>query len=265
MEFAKNMSFSLGAALIGAIFIVLGVSDGFTISNFDLAIGQTWAKIVLILLGFFLVLFAVFFEIKTKIISFDNRKTDSRSKIRIRPNAEDFFYTLDEKGIESFPELINGAVSIKIMGRTIVNLLNLYEKELEQIGKTGCELKFLLVNPESSASKSLYGVNPEAFHNNAIATARHLERLINSIGANLQTRIINKAPTVSIVIIEKNESIKGILQIQFYFLHSARGRDRPIFNIQHGDKYFKTFVDEFNELWNEGSDWKIRKFLDKNL
>lgn len=266
MDAIKNISFSIALVIIGAIFILIGASGGLFIDNFSFIIDQSWAKGILLIFGVGMVGTAVFVEMKSKSTQ-PKLQTHDRSidkSLYQHTGAESFFYTLDKKGIESFPEMITDAISIKIMARTIVNLLNQYEKDLEKICETGCELKFLLVNPESDVSKSLYGINPEAFYNNAIATARHLERLRGTIGTKLQTRIINRAPTISIVIVEKNEAINGMIQTQFYFLHSAVGRDRPIFNIHFGDKWFQTFADEFNELWKEGIDWKTKAFLDKN-
>lgn len=264
MDALKNISFSIALVVIGAIFILVGASGGVFVSNFQFEINQSWEKGMLIVFGILMVGGAVYVEIRSK--AGQNKSTSSTSE---KPtgqssDAENFFYTLDKKGLESFPELIKDAVSVKITARTIVNLLNQYGNDLEELGKSGCELKFLVVNPESDVSKSLYGINPEAFYNNAVATARHLERLKASLGSKLQTRIINKAPTVSIMIIEKKDAIKGIVQIQFY-LYSVIGRNRPVFDIRHGDKWFKMFSEEFNVLWMEGTEWDTKTFIERNL
>jgi len=266
MDAIKNISFSIALVVIGAIFILVGASGGIFFSNFQIEIDQSWEKGMLIVFGILMVGAAVLVEIRSKAGQFkgfgsggSGEKPTGQSS-----DAENFFYTLDKKGLESFPELIKDAVSVKITARTIVNLLNQYGNDLEELGRSGCELKFLVVNPESDVSKSLYGINPEAFYNNSVATARHLERLKVSLGSKLQTRIINKAPTVSIMIIEKKDAVKGIVQIQFY-LYSVIGRNRHIFDIRHGDKWFKMFAEEFNVLWMEGIEWDTKTFLERNL
>ena len=158
--------------------------------------------------------------------------------------------------------MVKDAVRVQILGRTAVNLLSQYQKVFEQLGGGGCEICLLFVDPLSEASKFLYGGNPEIYRNNIISASHNIKKLKFVLESRLQVRVTKHAPTLSIIIIEKRDSQQNFIQVQLYFLHSAVGRDRPIFRVNYGDKWYEIFQDEFNRLWSESIECDVSEFLD---
>jgi hypothetical protein len=268
MEILKNISFSIALFLIGAVFILGGLSGGLTTSNFSITVQEAWSKVISIIIGGILVVVAIYVEIKLRPPS--DKKPAEKSTVEIVPasadtkslRAEEFFYTLDDKLAEGFPGLVKDSIRVQILGRTAVNLLGQYEKVFEQLIKSGCEIQLLFVNPLCDASKYLYGSNPEIYRNNIVSASQHLNRLRNIAGRKLQVRVIEYAPPISIIIIEKPDMKECFIQVQLYFLHSAVGRDRPIFKVSHDDKWHNIFRDEFTQLWADSKEWDVSLFLE---
>ena len=179
---------------------------------------------------------------------FDNRKSIHESKTI---NAEDFFYTLDEKVDSNFPELIKDAKSVSILARTAVNLLGQYERQFEELGKRNCSVKLLFISPKSEAVKYVYGSNPEIFDENIRKMNYHLSKLKQKNGHLFEARCINHAPTTSLILIEREEN--SYIVVQLYFLHSRISRDRPLFKVFSTDIWYNAFYDEFNLLWDGAS------------
>jgi hypothetical protein len=268
-EIVKNISFSVAVFLIGAIFIFLGLSGGFTTSSFSFIIQDIWLKVISSLIGIVFTSFAIYAEIKSKFIAAGSTtaKSDGEGTSRVdtkqsRIQAQDFFYTLDDVQAENFPTLIRESTCVYILARTVVNLLSQYEKAFEQLGLQGCEIKLLFVDPSSEASRLLYGSNPEVYRNNITLAAQHLKRLKQVTGPRLQVRVMKHAPTLSIIVIGKKDPAQSFIHAQLYFLHSAVGRDRPIFRVQYCDKWYGIFQDEFSQLWSNGVEWDAARFLD---
>jgi hypothetical protein len=159
--------------------------------------------------------------------------------------------------------MVEGAIRVQILGRTAVNLLGQYEKLFEQLGKDGCEIQLLFVDPLCETAKFIYGSNPEVYKNNIISASQHLSRMKNIVGHSLQVKVTKHAPTMSIIAIEKQDMQQGFLQVQLYFLHSAVGRDRPIFRITRGDRWYRVFRDEFTQLWSDSVEWDMSHFLEQ--
>lgn len=169
-------------------------------------------------------------------------------------DSKTFFYTLDDKHDANFPSLVKGAKKLFVLARTAVNLLGQYERNIIENIKNGCEFRFLFVSPSSDAVKYIYGSNPEIYTENAKKMKTHVESIKSKTGKEFQIKTIDKAPTVSIIYVEKEDG-ESYLVVQFYFLHSKIGRDRPLFKLKKDDVWFQTFKDEFDILWDESKDW----------
>ena len=164
------------------------------------------------------------------------------------------FYTLDDASENNFSHLIKGAKKVHILARTAVNLLSLYEREISEIIKNGCEVRFLFVGSSSDAVKYIYGSNPELYFENARKMHSHIKSIKNTTGKDIEVKTINHAPTVSIIYVEKDNDVSFVV-VQFYFLHSRLGRDRPIFKLTKNDRWFFAFKDEFDKLWSSADIW----------
>lgn len=180
-----------------------------------------------------------------------------------RARAEEFFYTLDDPLAETFPNMVKDAIRVQILGRTAVNLLGQYQKVLTELGNRGCEVQLLFVDPASQAAEFLYGSDPEFYRSNITIAARQIKKLKQTMGNRLQVRATKHAPTVSVIIIEKQERSLGYMHVQLYFLHSAVGRDRPAFRLDYDDKWYSIFLEEYSQLWSGSSEWSATNYLDK--
>lgn len=269
MDFLKNISFSIALFLVGTVFLFLSLSRGFTVSSYNFTIQDTWARVASSIVGGILVVIAIYLEVKgrptgEKGSTEEPATKETRSSLpeARRQRAEEFFYTLDDESCEGFPNMVKDAARVQILGRTAVNILCQYDRVFEQLGKAGCEIQLLFVDPSSEASKFLYGSNPEIYMNNIISASQHLRKLKSIVGNRLHVKVTKHAPTSSIIVVEKQDIQQGFIHVQLYFLHSAVGRDRPIFKVNHGDKWYGIFRDEFTQLWADSIEWDISLFLE---
>lgn len=167
--------------------------------------------------------------------------------------AQDFFYTLDDKVNSNFPDIIKDAKSVSILARTAVNLLSQYERQFDELVKRNCLIRLLFISPKSEATRYVYGSNPEIFEENVRKMNFYLTRLKDKNNNLFQARSIECAPTVSLIMIEKENPKDNFIITQLYFLHSRISRDRPLFKVYPSDKWYNAFYEEFNQLWDQGS------------
>jgi hypothetical protein len=259
MEVLKDLPFGIALLIIGAIFALLGLSGGFSVANYSLMIQETWARVVTSLVGGSLIGLGTYMELKSSSLL---EKSDAKDVEEEKPSesaelqAEAFFYTLDHDRAQGFPDMVGGAIRLGILARTGVNLLNQYHNTFEQLSRSGCETRILFVDPSSEACKLLYS-NLEMYRSNIAAAASHLKELRQVCGRQLEVRVIQYVPTVSIITVEKPDPQQSFVQVQLYFLHGALGWDRPIFRVSHGDKWYRVFQDEFSKLWSDSEKWDV--------
>lgn len=67
MDTLKSISFSIALFIIGAIFVLLGLSGGITISNNSLIIQELWAKLSSTIIGMILIIAAFYLEVRLKL------------------------------------------------------------------------------------------------------------------------------------------------------------------------------------------------------
>jgi hypothetical protein len=258
MDFIKNLSFTLALFLVGALFLLLGILGGFHFGEYyNVVVQNNWARIGLLVVGAAFVGLAIYIELKLKGAP-KNTPTEPNAHAAVTVEkicADNFFYTLDDQAAANFASLTAGAHRISILSRTAVNLLSQYQKIFEQLGSSGCSLRLLFIDPNCEAARYVYGNATDVYLNNVKITSAHLKTLRGKIGANLQARTTKHAPTLSIIIIEKQPVGESYIRVQLYFLHSCVGRDRPIFKVNHSEKWYDIFVAEFNQIWAAGDDW----------
>lgn len=271
-EFLKKAPMTVALFVIGAIFVIIGLVEKIDISGNVVQIPTDWGKIFAVGLGMILMFFScvLVYQQYAAIKNQPNRKRHHKTKENsafqesksFPAKAEDFFHTLDDKlPADSFPNMIKNCEQIDIMTRTSINLLSQYQKEFEKLGKSGCKINLLFVDPESVTSEFLYGTNTPLYRSNITGAARIIKALQNVIGEKLEVRVTQHAPTVSIINFKKHQQ-KGFIQASLYFIHGAYGRDRPIFQIESQDKWYEIFENEFDEIWKKSNKWDVAKFLD---
>lgn len=261
MNLPKGTSFSVVLVIIGSLFLVLGLSARIPIGNEYFVMQEMWARAFAILTGIIFIFFASYLEIKSKIQRKKAKtlKVDSKDSTTISSEdarAETFFYTLDEERSDSFPDIIQNASQVSILGRTAVNLISQYKKVFQSLAMNGCKVRLLFVDPFSEACKFLYGGSQEIYRHNVDITNSHISELKKSMGNNLEIKLIKPAPTSSMIIVERQTASQNLIRVQLYFLHSCVGRDRPIFSVNYNDKWYNIFMEEFTRLWQDGEDWQ---------
>ena len=258
MDFLKGLSFAIIAFIIGAIFLLLGILGGIPLgANSNLTIQSVGIRIVLDVVGAVFVCLGFYAEFKQKGVPLlltgqfgKPAKTDVKEL-----SAERFFSTLDDPAVANFSLMAQGAQRISILGRTAVNLLSQYQREFERLGSTGCSIRLLFVDPLCEASRYVYGNTPHVYWNNINIASTHLRTIQEKLGSQLQVKTTKHAPTLSVIIVEKQPIGESFARVQLYFLHSRVGRDRPVFQVNHSDRWYNVFVEEFNQIWAAGEGW----------
>lgn len=271
-DFLKKTPLTVALFVVGAIFVIFGLAEKIEIAGNTLQIATDWGKIVLLVLGVTLMIFSGVLVYQQYSIAKNQtgrkRSHKPKSVISVQEHktlpakAENFFHTLDDKlPADTFPNMIKNCEQIDIMTRTSINLLSQYQREFEKLGKSGCKINLLFVDPDSVTSNFLYGSNTQLYRSNITGAARIIKSIQDVIGDKLEVRVTPHAPTVSIINFKKHQQ-KGFIQASLYFLHGAVGRDRPIFHIESQDKWYEVFENEFDEIWKKSSNWNVAKFLD---
>jgi hypothetical protein len=261
MDVLKNISFSIALFIIGAIFVLLGLSGGITIGSNSLAMQESWAKILSIIIGAILVTAAIYLEVKPRQPTKSGISVTTKGGQRAR--ADSVIYTLDDESAESFPSMIDGANRVQILGRTAVNILSQYEEKFIELGKNGCEIQVLFLDPLCETAKFIYGENPNLYKSNIVSACQHLNLIKSTVGHRLQVRVTKHTPTISIVAIEKQDIQKSFVQVQFYFLSGVRGRDRLVFRVDYDDRWYQAFRNEFTQSWSESPEWNVSHYLEQ--
>lgn len=168
--------------------------------------------------------------------------------------STDIFHTLDDEK-ETFEQYTKGAKRVSILARTGVNILSQYSRIFENLGKNNCEIRLLLLDKNSAASRYVYGQNKQIFIKNYEKTIWHYKEIKKNIKDNISLKFINPAPTLSTVIVEKDNG-EDFISVQLYFIHSCIGRDRPLFRVYKKSKWFKVFLEEFEHLWRTHEEYK---------
>lgn len=168
-------------------------------------------------------------------------------------DSSSFFYTLDDSPEANFSSHLKNAKKVYVLARTAVNLLTNYERQIVEKIKTGCEFRFLLVSPDSEATRYIYGADPKFYEQNAKSMKQALFNIQTKTGKELNIQTIYHAPTIGLIYVEK-ENGESYIVVSFYFLHSRVGRDRPHFKLIQNDPWFTCFKDEFDKLWRDESE-----------
>lgn len=264
MDSLKKLRLSIALFIFGAVFLFTGLAGGFELGNYKVSALDWFPRASLALIGGLFVVGSIWIELRDRsrnraAIASSNSPTEKpRAEIR----AEEFFYTLDDKSSDGFPNMVKNATCVQLSGRTAVNLMGQYGKVFERLGKDGCQIQLLFVDPLSEAAKHLYGGRSEVYRHNILSASQHLKLLKSALGDRLQVRVTKHAPTSGIIIIQKEEAAQNFVQVQLYFLYGAIGRDRPLFKVRRGESLYSLYADEFAQLWNDGVEWDMARFSD---
>jgi hypothetical protein len=247
----KEIKFTVACLIIGSLCLLLGIFNGLSYKGFSLSALDLFPRIILCSVGIIILISSVLIEL------IKNRRlpppTPPSEPIPVRI-PDTFLETISDRKPPSMPELMAECSSFSILGRTAINLLNLYQKEIEDSSSKGCLIRFILLNPLSDACKYLTTEGTDWHTNHMISTLTHLNIISQKKCPHIQVRLIDNPPPFSMLCAEKRDSNKSQIQVQLYFLI---GRNLPFFRLSFKDKWYKIFHDEFEDLWKIGKDLNI--------
>jgi hypothetical protein len=150
----------------------------------------------------------------------------------------------------SFPDLIKGAKKLYISARTAVNIIVAYDDKLEDLIKSGCDMRFLLLNGKTK------DIEYADFQDNKEKSLEILRRFEKLGCKNLQ---INSVDILyfSVIYVEKEE--EELVSVQMYFKESRTSRNRPLFVLNKQHEWFEAFKTEFDMLWKKSNPMDLKE------
>lgn len=127
---------------------------------------------------------------------------------------------------------------------------------MPNLARTGCAVKFMIVNPSSAVADHLYGKNIEFYHHNlrcAVSHVRQVEQRLAkaATSGSFEIRLIDDFPPFSMIHVERPDF--SLVRVQLNLLHARIGRDRPVFELSTEDPWYSVFASELNETWSAGT------------
>ncbi len=246
--------------LLSSIFLIVSYNSALTKENFY--------SDLLISLGTNLLSVCLLFFLVNKYFGLDSdesllEKIEILLKQSEEPISVQKLFTTVSENKPPFNEFVSDARKLDILVLTAVNLLSLHQNTFISLGKQNCKIRLLCLNPMSEAARHVYGGKPDIYKANIESASYAIENLKKNIPTNFEIRLLNFAPTLSLIIVSKNqqqgkkkrEQLNESMQVQLYLTKSAIGSDRPIFRLTSDDKWFGVFKKEFDELWNDSITW----------
>ncbi len=158
--------------------------------------------------------------------------------------SNNHLYSLKTNQEQNFDKIIIDAKRVTIIGKTMANIYNLYQNELEESIKTGCEYKILAFDYNENARYILYS---EHSYSNHMATNKNFE-LLQQKYSNFQYKLTTKWPSFGITSIEYEQEKNNFIQILLY-TETMKGSQRPMFKINYNNEWYNKFMQEIDKLW----------------
>jgi hypothetical protein len=153
-------------------------------------------------------------------------------------------------------ERLLGATRIAISGGSLFRLLNEYKNLFEQLARSGCQMRFVITDPNGPAAESLrIAISYES--NNVDTYRAHVRyelttlcELSHKFPQNCHVRLCSLVLPFSLLRVD-NDVGKSV-QVELYPF-SVPARDRPIFMLreQTDPRLFSFFSIQFETLWSD--------------
>lgn len=167
------------------------------------------------------------------------KKQDSQVKVN------DFMYLINDNPDALFSKIIKEAKRVSIFGRTVINIVNLYDTDIKESLETGCSYRILICNHKDDLISQIYS---KRFIENAITSRIYFEDMQKNY-ANLEFGTIDKVLGYSMTIVEYDQAEKNLINFIIY-QNTMKGNQRPMFTIKYDNNWYKKFEKEFEFLWN---------------
>lgn len=168
------------------------------------------------------------------------KKQNSRVKVN------DFMYVINDNSDAIFSKIIKDAKKVSILGRTAINIVNLYDTDIRESLETGCSYRILTCDHKDDLISQIYS---KRFIENA-TTAKIFFEDMQKKYPNLEFRTINKILGYSMTIVEYDQTERNLINFIVY-QNTMKGNQRPMFTIKYDNDWYKKFVTEFNFLWDK--------------
>ncbi len=165
-----------------------------------------------------------------------------KQKIRVKMN--DFMYVIGDNPDALFSKIIKDAKRVSILGRTAINIANLYDTDIKESLETGCVYRILICDHEDDLITKIYS---KRFMENAV-TARLFYGDIQKKYPNLELRTTKRILGYSMTIVEYNDIERNFINFIIY-QNTMKGNQRPMFTIKYDNNWYNKFVKEFDFLW----------------
>ena len=172
---------------------------------------------------------------------------DLQGWIHNTPNNS--LYSLKTNTNRTFDKIVPGAKKITIIGKTMVNLYNSYQSDLEESLKSGCEYYVLAYDYDKNAEKRPYS---DHSYNNHTTTNEIFIKLQEKF-PNFHYKLSDKWPGYGVMLVEYEQKNNNYMQILLY-AETMKGLQRPMFKINYGDEWYDKFSGEINHLLSLGKD-----------
>lgn len=170
-----------------------------------------------------------------------------------------------ENGAHQLPihEKIRKANNVSVNGTTLIQVSTQYRGEYEDKLRSGCNLRFLLLEPNSESVKLVGNRNYEAkespqtlelYLNESIDNLSTLDNLPDKRGS-CEVRVLDYVPSFGLVMVETNDG-EDVIFVQMFPYKSAHG-NRPWFQINSitDSMWYNYFKSQYEKMWNDAVPW----------
>jgi len=175
-------------------------------------------------------------------------KTCQQQQATFPRPPEDIFYNWDDRRCQTFGDIIKNSTELILVGRTVVNVLNSYSKELKQVLESNGHVTIVTVDEGSPGALAMYHNSPELFSKNSSVASSVIDELKKLGKDRLIVLKCNCPPNFAILFSKGSGSRSSTLLVQLYFVHAAIGRDRPLFIVPESDKWYPMFKKELDAI-----------------
>jgi len=162
---------------------------------------------------------------------------------------------ISRRELAPLEERLNNAKKVCVLGASLRLLLGEYRKAFEELAEKGCQLRFIMIDPESVAAEQLclatvYEVTDIKEYRRQLSFTREvLSALQKRYPGVCEARLCRVAPPFSILNVSRDSPESSILVELYPFLVAAR--DRPILMVQErtDPKVYSFFARQFEILW----------------
>jgi hypothetical protein len=152
-------------------------------------------------------------------------------------------------------ERLLGATRIAISGGSLFRLVNEYQSLFEQLAQSGCQLRFIMTDPNSHAAEylsvavSYESSNVDTYRAHMRYTLAALSDFGRRFPQNCHVKLCSLALPFSLLRVDRD--LGQSIQVELYPL-SVPARDRPIllFEERTDPRLFSFFSTQFETLWN---------------